>query len=623
MTPSLSLGQRLDDRYLIQLHLGTSSPGQQYLAHDTHRFDEPCTITVLTSFPGDKTGNLFKQQAEILYALDHPQIANFREFFALGTELYLVQDFIEGQSYLDLLKGRRNQGKAFTESEVRQWCRQLLPVLRYLHSQKICHGQISLEQVVRRRVDGLPVLVDFSHSQYYCGTPGEDRRDLHNLALGAIALLTGVVNPNASGEEVLSSVALSPEFRQLLLQCSCWPPLVDLPTLADNLNNLPQKFLPTVASFSPKSPSAQATNGDVGPLTKGAGEAGEPSLPLAHQAPWLFHFSTTIKTMVRVDGLKGLVKKSLILLGLMAIAMAMGWGAGQLWLLGQQRAMLQSLAPDKPEDDAPQKTDLEIKNEIRARRLNLGISPQRFQALVDDGLAFQLNIDPEEITTNTNNTGNNNDGPATLGTPEERMAMTIAVLDALEGLNRDAIRDFAQNNSGDRRRWIPQVNQLRLSSRSFYDLVNARFHHHLPMVSLTSLGEPDFEQRPLAQVWNAMAFDSLASLEDGSHYQRLSFEGTDQLNLRGTLEPGKGYAYAITIPPTEQFSLELDAPPSARLSFYPPTGPEIILQNSAIHRWSGPTAQAGYYELVITSEAKEAIAFDLELRVMRTNFSPL
>ncbi|MBE9196274.1 hypothetical protein IQ219_13395, partial [Synechocystis sp. LEGE 06083] len=44
---------------------------------------------------------------------------------------------------------------------------------------------------------------------------------------------------------------------------------------------------------------------------------------------------------------------------------------------------------------------------------------------------------------------------------------------------------------------------------------------------------------------------------------------------------------------------------------------------SAIHRWSGPTAQAGYYELVITSEAKEAIAFDLELRVMRTNFSPL
>ncbi|QUS61556.1 protein kinase family protein [Synechocystis sp. PCC 7339] len=597
MTLSLSLGQRLDDRYLIQLHLGASFPGQQYLAHDTHRFDEPCTITVVTSFPGDKTGNLFKQQAEILYALDHLQIANFREFFVLGTELYLVQDFIEGQSYWDLLKGCRSQGKAFTESEVRQWCRQLLPVLRYLHSQKICHGQINLEHVVRRGVDALPVLVNFSHSQYYCGAPGEDRRDLHNLALGAIALLTGVVNPNAPGEEVLSSVALSPEFRQLLLQCSSWPPLVDLSTLADNLNNLP--------------------------LTKGGGEAEEASLPLANQTSWPFHFSTTVKTMVRVDGFKGLVKKSLILLGLMAIAMVMGWGAGQLWLRDQQRAILQSLESDEPGDDAPQKTDLEIKNEIRARRLNLGISPQRFQALVDDGLAFQLNIDPGEITANTNNTGNNNDGLPTLGTPEERMAMTIAVLDALEGLDRDAIRDFAQNNSGDRRRWIPQVNQLRLSSRSFYDLVNARFRHHLPMVSLTSLEEPEFEQRPLAQVWNAIAFGSLTSLEDESHYQRLSFGGTDQLNLRGTLEPGKGYAYAITIPPTEQFSLELNAPPSTRLSFYPPTGPEIILQNSAIHRWSGPTAQTGYYELVITSEAKEAIDFDLELRVMRTNFSPL
>lgn len=64
MTPSLSLGQRLDDRYLIQLHLGQNSLGQQYLAQDTHRFDEPCTITVLTAPPGDKAGNLFKQQAD-------------------------------------------------------------------------------------------------------------------------------------------------------------------------------------------------------------------------------------------------------------------------------------------------------------------------------------------------------------------------------------------------------------------------------------------------------------------------------------------------------------------------------------------------------------------------------
>jgi serine/threonine-protein kinase len=622
MTPSLSLGQRLDDRYLIQLYLGANPPGQQYLAHDTHRFDEPCTITVLTAPPGDKIGNSFKQRAEILYALDHPQIANFREFFALGTELYLVQDFIEGQSYLDLLKARRNQGKAFTELEVRQWCRQLLPVLHHLHNQKICHGQINLEHVVRRKVDALPVLVDFSHSQYYSDTPGEDRRDLHSLALGAIALLTGEVSPNPPWENLLSSVALSQEFRQLLLKLLTWPPLVDWPTLTDNLNDLPQNFSPTVGSFGPQSPIPQATNGDVGQPTKRDQQTKEPSPPLAPQAPWPVHFSTTVKTMVRVDGLKGLAKKSFILLGLMAIAMVMGWGAGQLWLQGQQRAMLQSLEPDKPGDDAPAKTDLEIKNEIRARRLNLGISPQRFQALVDDGLAFQLNIDPREITSNINNTGNNNDEPLTLGTPEERMTMTIAVLDALDDLNRDAIRDFAQNNSGDRRRWIPQVNQLRLSSRSFYDLVNARFRHHLPMVSPALLEEPEFEQRPLAQVWNAMAFDSLASLEDESHYQRLNFDDTDQLNLSGTLEPGRGYAYAITIPPTEQFSLELNAPPSARLSFYPPTGPEIILQNSAIHRWSGPTNQTGYYELVITSTAEEAIAFELELSIIPASVQP-
>lgn len=612
MTPSLSLGQRLDDRYLIQLHLGQNSLGRKYLAQDTHRFDEPCTITVLTAPPGDKAGNSFKQQAEILYALDHPQIANFREFFALGTELYLVQDFIEGQSYSDLLKARRNQGKAFTELEVRQWCRQLLPVLRHLHSQKICHGQINLEYVVRRQVDGLPVLVDFSHSQYYAGTPGEDRRDLHNLGLGAIALLTGEVNPNPPWENLLSSVALSPEFRQLLLQLLTWPPLVDWATLTDNLNNLSEHFLPTVAEFNLTSTVPEQTDNGVGKSS-----TGEPPFSTVHQSPESSFVK--VKNMVRVDGLKGFAQKLLILLGLMAIAMAMGWGAGQLWLDNQQRAALEKLEREEPGDDAPEKTDLEIKNEIRARRLNLGISPQRFQTLVDDGLAFQLDIDPQQRLENNPNT---NGMSPNIGSPEQQMAMTITVLDALESLSREATRDFAQNNSGDRRRWIPRVNQLRLSSRSFYDLVNARFQHYLPMVSPALLGEPEFEQRPLAQVWNAMAFDSLASLEDESHYRRLNFDDADQLNLNGTLEPGEGYAYAVTIPPTEEFSLQLTAPPTARISFYPPTGPEVILQNSAMHRWSGRTDQTGYYELVITSAAEEAIAFELELSIIPASAQP-
>jgi serine/threonine-protein kinase len=142
------------------------------------------------------------------------------------------------------------------------------------------------------------------------------------------------------------------------------------------------------------------------------------------------------------------------------------------------------------------------------------------------------------------------------------------------------------------------------------------------MVSPALLGEPEFEQRPLAQVWNAMAFDSLASLEDESHYQRLNFDDANQLNLNGTLEPGEGYAYAITIPPTEEFSLQLTAPPTARISFYPPTGPEVILQNSAMHRWSGPTDQTGYYELVITSVAEEPIAFELELSIIPASAQP-
>lgn len=614
MTSSLQLGQRLNERYLIQLDLGRGRFSHNYLANDTHRFDEPCTIKVFLADAGEDGPKLFRQQAEILYALDHPQIANFREFFPLGNSLYLVQDFIEGQSYRDLLNLRRIQGQAFSELEVRQWWEKLLPLLTYLQGQGISLRGFTLGNVVRRATDGLPVLVDFSNAQYFSGEKGQDLDDLHSLGLGATALLTGIVEPTPPWGDLLSPIPLSEEFRSLLLAVLASPPTVDLATLTQDLSNLPQYFLPMVATSSPIPTLAESQtnllglNEDLpqGPHSEFNGQNYLPSLSSAMQT-----------TMAKVQGLKGFFKKLLLLLVLMAIAMGLGWGAGQMWLRSQQRTALKA---EEEKTDTPVKTDLEIKNEIRTRRLNLGIAPQPFQRLLDDALALQLNIDPDAREEN----GENN---LPLGSQEQQMAMTTTLLDALESVSPQAMRDLSQNNvgapfgdsEGARRRWIPRVNQLRLSSRSFNDLVNAQFRHQFPMIDGTVLEDPEFEQRPLALLWNAMAFDSLVSLEDETHYQKLNFDETNQLNLSGELKPGEGYAYAISIPPTEEFSLQLSAPPSTRISFYPPNGPEKMLENSTTHQWSGPLNATGFYELVITSDAQEAIAFKLDLRVTPHN----
>ncbi len=611
MTSPLKLGQRLNDRYLIQLDLGHGRFSRDYLANDTHRFDEPCTVKAFFSDAGNNGRNLFQQQATMLYGLDHPQIVNFREFFAWEDGLYLVQDFVEGQSYRDLLNLRRTKGKAFTELEVRQWWEQLLPVLAYLQNQGINHGALDLGNIVRRAGDNLPVLVDFSYAQYSSGDREKDLQDLHSLGLGTVTLITAMAQPSPPWENLLAPIPLSGEFRSLLLAVLESPPAVDLNTLIQNLSNLPQYFLPTVATDRPVSTMDEVQT-DLPALAVTEDLLKGPASEFNNQRDFPFPSSAMQTTMVKVQGWKGFFKKLLLLFGLMAIAMGLGWGAGQVWLKVQQRAALKA---EEEKTATPVKTDLEIKNEIRTRRLNLGIPPQLFQQFVDDALALQLGVD---LNTREENGENN----LPLGSPEQQMAMTSTLLDTLESLSPEAMGDLLQNNSGNRRRWIPQVNQLRLSSRSFNDLVNVRFRYQLPMVSGTVLEDQEFEQRPLALIWNAMAFDSLASLEGETHYQRINFDGTNQLSLTGELKPGEGYAYAVSIPPTEKFSLQLSAPPSTRISFYPPTGQEKMLENSTTHQWSGPANETGYYELVITTDAQEAIAFKLDLQVTPNSIFP-
>ena len=76
----------------------------------------------------------------------------------MGTGcLFLAQDYIEGQTYADLLK---TQDK-LPETEVKELLDKILPVLSYIHSQGVIHRDISPDNIIRRNSDNLPVLIDF------------------------------------------------------------------------------------------------------------------------------------------------------------------------------------------------------------------------------------------------------------------------------------------------------------------------------------------------------------------------------------------------------------------------------------------------------------------------------
>ncbi len=614
-------GTLLHGRYLVQLYFGQGQLSQQYLANDTHHFDEPCVVhefhpvdaELVAGEERQSLATKFRAFVKTRQALNHPQITPFRESFELTIEesliLCFVEDFVEGHSYQDLLNLRLSQGKCFSASEIMALLTALLPVVVFLHEQQFCLGSLQASDIIQRDRDQLPILVNLEGLQP-AASPKALIKDLQRLATMAIALMTGKTetDPDSSAKVL---VPLEPQADdagplfdslQQVLEPADQPQLT---TATDWLGFLTTAAPTTVTMGSSEETLEETLAESETPLdppvadNPEATEAAALPSSVAASDPTNTHSADDFFVMTKSATTKGCLQKLLWLWGLMAIAAWGGWWAGRLVVNHQQQTRITAI--EKAESNSP-KTGLALKNEIRTRRLNTGLTPPQFQRLVDDWLWFQAQQSPPDPPD-----------PEVLppGDEQKRLDGAVVILDSLETLSPEALLELRQSPSGDQRRWIPRVNQLRLSSRSFYDLVNARFQQEFP-----NINPEDLPDRPLAIAWNALAFDTLLSLEDESHYQKLNFtEEEPRFNLSGKLKPGGGFAYAIDINQAQFLNLQLQAPAGTHLSLYSPSGNETYLKNSSIKQWSGRLIESGYYELVITSSASEAFNFQLSIDV--------
>jgi serine/threonine protein kinase len=213
----------LQQRYRILKSIGEGAFGRTYLASDQSRFSEQCAVKELCMSTGSrsrlsKAREFFQQEAALLYQLQHPQIPRFWATFEERDRMFLVQDFVPGRTYEQLLSDRASHGQTFTEAEVWRFLLQVLPVLGYIHSQGVVHQDIAPDNIILRENDFLPVLIDFgvvkqlanrlqgeqnSSSNINVGKPGYapveqlgsgyayPNSDLYALAVTAVVLLTG------------------------------------------------------------------------------------------------------------------------------------------------------------------------------------------------------------------------------------------------------------------------------------------------------------------------------------------------------------------------------------------------------------------------------------------------
>ena len=112
MTSSLPVTTLLRRRYLIQQVLGQGGFARTYLAMDQERFQEPCVIKeFVVSYQDDalirKAKGLFKRESSILHQVKHSQIPRFWAAFEEDDRLFLVQDYVKGDTYRKIQHDRK------------------------------------------------------------------------------------------------------------------------------------------------------------------------------------------------------------------------------------------------------------------------------------------------------------------------------------------------------------------------------------------------------------------------------------------------------------------------------------------------------------------------------------
>jgi serine/threonine-protein kinase len=636
VTSGIQPGQTLGDRYVIVRLLGQGGFGKTYLAEDINRFREPCVLKefspqVQTPYVVQKAEELFQREASVLYQLQHPQIPRFRELLRIhlqGKEsLFLVQDYVAGETYNSLLNTRKQQGLKFTEIEVRQLLQQILPVLEYIHSVGVIHRDISPDNLMLRNVDKLPVLIDFGGvkqvaatvaSQYY--QSGEITSSSGGTLLGKIGfappeqMQTGVVSPHSDlyALAVTVLVLLTAKQPQELIDTQNlhwqWRREVSLsPILGEILDKM----------LSPKpSDRYQSTRQVLSALNPQAANY-PPTQPPTPTPPPIPTAETVAVSPPKTPAPPPIVIPTAqtssvwTATNVFIVTVALFSSIGLLWWGVNNRAKNPdvsdpdiTLSPTPTETPTPEPTDnyspaeRERKQRLSDRRQQLGINNNFYVSLVNQ-IFWQKN---PSLTGRTLS-----DKPEDESLRAEWDKTAAEVLEKLSPLSESSRRQMGTYTSAERDRWKVEVNKINVGSRSLYDLGDAAFLRVFP----EQQGK-NFLEQPIGQVWHAFVSDQLNAILANSAFEKIVFpEGATGKTVSGTLQPGGGKVFIAGLAKDQNMEVKLDANSQVLLSIYSPSGKITFLEDSTVRTVSKTLPEKGFYEFVVVSKASKPIDYQL------------
>jgi serine/threonine protein kinase len=195
-TGRLSPQSLLQQRYLILGQIGRGGMGAVYKAEDT-RFSRRYVAIKEMSQAHLNTVELemaiarFQQEADMLASLVHPNLPRITDRFSDQERSYLVMDFIDGKTLLQLIKEAPNH--QLPVAQVLYYARQLCDVLIYLHGHQppIIFRDLKPTNVMITPRDQV-FLIDFgiarsfkegkSQDTFFLGSPGYAPPEQHGYA---------------------------------------------------------------------------------------------------------------------------------------------------------------------------------------------------------------------------------------------------------------------------------------------------------------------------------------------------------------------------------------------------------------------------------------------------------
>ena len=207
------IGTVIDGKYEILKEIGRGGMSTVYLAMDK-RLNKQWAVKEIRKKGSGKNDeivvNSLLAEANLMKRLDHPALPRIVDIIDNGITIYVVMDYIEGESLDKIL----NEYGAQPEERVIEWAKQLCDALSYLHAQKppIIYRDMKPANVMLKP-EGNIKIIDFGIAREYkeqnladttvLGTKGyappeqysgqtDPRSDIFALGMTMHHLLTGV-----------------------------------------------------------------------------------------------------------------------------------------------------------------------------------------------------------------------------------------------------------------------------------------------------------------------------------------------------------------------------------------------------------------------------------------------